>query len=57
MFVHLHSGDVVPVTGVTDLEVTDTRLILQREARMPVTFPRSDVYYACCESDMAPPQF
>ena len=48
--------DVVPVSGVTRLNVTDMSIVLMRGKKKPIIYPRSRVYYACCQKDMPPPQ-
>ncbi len=56
VYVHLQNGEVVPVTGVTGLNVTDTSIVLLRGPKRPIIYARSRVYYACCHKDMQPPQ-
>ena len=56
VYVHLQDGDVVPVSGVTRLNVTDMSIVLMRGKKKPIIYPRSRVYYACCQKDMPPPQ-
>ena len=56
-YVHLQNGTIVPVRDVTDLEVTDTSIVLIGGPHGPVSYPRDDVYFACCDGDIEPPQF
>ena len=54
MYVHLTSGKVTEVTGVTDIQVTQDKVVLQRTGGVPAVFPRRDVYFACCDADEQP---
>ena len=53
-FVHFCSGKVQEVEGVTEVEVTQTEVILRRGDDQPATFHRQDVYFACCEAGEQP---
>ena len=57
LYVHLHTGEIATVTGVTRVEVTDTVIVFRRGNEAPVSFPRNAVYFTCCDKDQAPPQF
>jgi hypothetical protein len=54
VFVHLCSGKVKEVEGVTEVEVTQAQVILRRGDEQPATFLRQDVYFACCEEGEQP---
>lgn len=56
VYVHLQNGEVIPVSDVTGLDVTDTAIVLMRGSKPPIMYDRSRVYYACCHRDMQPPQ-
>jgi hypothetical protein len=58
MYVHLLSGIVKEVPGVTGIEVTQSQVVLSRgQGETPVVFPRWDVYFACCDVDHEPSPF
>jgi hypothetical protein len=54
MYVHLTSGKVTEVTGVTEIEVTLDKVVLRREGELPAVFTRRDVYFACCDANEQP---
>jgi hypothetical protein len=56
-YVHLNEGEVVPITGVTRVEVTPRGILFHRRSNASVTFPREAVYFTCCQRDQSPPQF
>jgi hypothetical protein len=51
MYVHLCSGKVKEIAGVTGVRVTQSQLVLERGDEDSVVVPRRDVYYACCNAD------
>lgn len=55
-YVHLQDGSVQRVEGVMRQSVTQTDIILHRGDGLTVAYARADVYYACCNRDMPPPQ-
>ena len=57
MYVHLCSGKVKEVTGVTDIHVTQSQVVLDRGEEAPAAFPRRDVYFACCQVNEEPSPF
>jgi hypothetical protein len=54
MYVHLCSGKVIEVDGVTSLRVTLSEVILERGSEATSVFARRDVYFACCDPDEPP---
>jgi hypothetical protein len=56
-YVHLSDGEVVAVTGVTSLSVSDASITFLRAGLEPVSFPRSSVYFTCCTQNAPPPPF
>ncbi len=54
MYVHLCSGEVKEITGVTEIHVTQSQVVLQRGEAAPVVFRRRDVYFACCDANEQP---
>lgn len=54
MYVHLCSGKVQEVAGISEVHLTDTDVVLLRGDQSPVVFPRRDVYFACCDPDTQP---
>jgi hypothetical protein len=55
-YVHLQDGSIQRVEGVTGHAVTETEVVLRRGESVPVSYSRTEVYYACCDRDMPPPQ-
>jgi len=56
-YVHLHDGCVDVITDVTRIEVTDQSILFERGDLPTVTYPRTAVYFTCCQRDQPPPQF
>ena len=56
IYVHLMSGEVVTLSGITQLELTDYDIELRRLGLPPVRFPRSEVFFTTANPDDAPPQ-
>ena len=54
MYVHLCSGKVTEIVGVTGVRVTQSQIVLERGDEDSVILPRRDVYYACCNADELP---
>jgi hypothetical protein len=54
LYVHLCSGRVEAVQGVSDVEVTQLEIILLRGPAAPAVFPRRSVFYTCCDVDASP---
>lgn len=54
LYVHLMSGEVAAVEDVTGLKLTGKSIIVERKSVAPVIYPRTHVYYACCEKDQPP---
>ena len=57
LYVHLNNGQVKTISDVETVTVTDAEIVFQRHELKPVTYPRSDVYFTCCQREQAPPQF
>jgi hypothetical protein len=53
-FVHLNDGTVETVTDVSGMTMTRLEIQFQRDLLETVTFPRRDVFYACCGCDGCP---
>jgi ribosomal protein L37AE/L43A len=54
MYVHLCSGAVQEVAGVSEVHLTETGVVFLRGKQARVVFPRRDVYFACCDPDTPP---
>jgi hypothetical protein len=54
MYVHLCSGKVKEIPGVTSVRLTEEQIVLERAEGESVVFPRRDVYYACCDAGEQP---
>ena len=53
-YVHLLDGTVEAVSEVSNLEVTDRMVILKRGRKRAIEYPRSRIYFACCDNDCHP---
>ena len=51
MYVHLCSGKVQEIAGVTGVRVTQSQIVMERGDEDSVVVPRRDVYFACCNAD------
>ena len=54
MYVHLCSGKIEAVDGVSEVHLSDTEVVFLRDGQAAVVIPRREVYYACCDPDTQP---